>query len=62
MKFFTILFVILLVASVITGCFADYAPFLGKLATALMWLTIGAGVFMAVFIGIKIYKDIRGKK
>ncbi len=62
MKFFTILFVILLIGAVITNCFAGYAPFLGKLSTALMWLTIGVGVVMAVFIGLKIYKDIKGKR
>lgn len=29
MKYFTNLFVVLLICSVITGCFADYAPLLG---------------------------------
>lgn len=62
MKFFVILFAVLFVARVITGCFVGYAPFIGQLTTALTWLTIGAGVFMAIFIGIKIYKDIKDKK
>lgn len=62
MKFFTILFAVLFVARVIIECFVGYAPFIGKLATSLTWLTIGAGILMVVFIGIKIFKDITGKK
>ena len=55
MKFFTILFIVFLIAYVIASCFVGYLPFLGKLATVLMWLTVGAGVLMAVFLGIHIY-------
>ncbi len=62
MKFFTILFIVFLIAYVIASCFVGYLPFLGKLATVLKWLTVGAGVLMAVFIGIHIYKEIRGNK
>lgn len=58
MKFFTILFVILLIACVLTSCFVGYAPFLGKLSKALIGLTVGAGVIMAAFI----IRDFKGKK
>lgn len=54
MKFFTILFIALLIARVIIGCFVGYAPFFGKLTTALTWLTVGAGILMSVFVVLKI--------
>lgn len=58
MKFFTILFVVLLIGAVISSCFVGYLPFLGKLSKALIGLTVGAGVGMVAFI----IKDIIGKK
>ena len=58
MKFFTILFVVLLIGAVISSCFAGYAPFLGKLSKALIGLTVGAGVGMVLFIA----KEIKNKK
>lgn len=60
--FFVIAFIVLLLARIIFEYFAAAVPVFGELLTALTWLTVAAGIFAAVFIGVKIYKEIKGKK
>ncbi len=57
--FSIILFIVLVIVRVTVGSYADSVPFLTAYLTPLTWLCVGAGVLMAVFIGIKIYKAIK---
>lgn len=60
--FLTFLFIALLVGSIATGYFASSVPFLGALKVPCAILCAVAGVVWALFISIRIYNDIRGKK
>ena len=58
MKFFVIL-EILLIAARVAVSFFDVVP--GAAATALTWACVVVGIIALIFIGIRIYKDLRAK-
>lgn len=60
--FFIIAFVISLLARILFGAFIDSVPVFEKLLTPFTWLTVIFAILAAVFIGIKIYKELAGKK
>ena len=60
--FFIISFVVSLLARILFGAFVDSVPVFAKLLTPLTWLTVIFAILAAVFIGIKIYKELAGKK
>ena len=59
MKFFVILELILIAARV-TVSFFDVVP--GAAQTALTWACVVVGIIAAVFVAVRIYKEIKGKK
>ena len=60
--FFIIAFIVTLLARILFGEFVDKVAVFAKLLAPLTWLTVGFGIFSAVFIGIEIYNKITGKK
>lgn len=60
--FFIICFIITLFARILFGEFADKVSVFNKLLTPLTWLTVVFAILAAVFIAIKIYKEITEKK
>lgn len=60
--FFIIAFVTSLFARILFGAFVDKVSVFERLLTPLTWITVGFAVLAAVFIGIKIYKEIVSKK
>ncbi len=60
--FFIVGFIVTLFARILFGAFVDKVAVFDKLLTPLTWVTVWFGVLAAVFIGIKIYKEIAGKK
>lgn len=60
--FFIIGFIISLIARILFNAFVDNVPVFAKLLTPLTWLTVIFAILAAVFIGIKIYKELAGKK
>ncbi len=59
--FFIIAFIISLFARVLLGAFSDKVSVFPKLLTPLTWVTVVLGILAAVFVGIKIYKEIKRK-
>lgn len=57
-----IIFMILFVGNFIVQYFAHAVPLLGAIATPLIIICVIEGLITAAFIGVKIYKDLRGKK
>lgn len=57
-----ILFIMLFIGSFVVQYFARSVPFLGAIATPLIVICVIVGLILAVFVGIKIYNDVRGKK
>lgn len=60
--FLTILFIILLFGSIAARYFAYAVPFLGAITTPLIIICIVVGAVWVLFIGIRIYNDLKGKK
>ena len=59
--FFIIAFICSLFARILFGAFVDKVSVFERLLTPLTWVTVGFGVLAAVFIAIKIYKEINHK-
>lgn len=59
MKFFVIIELLLIAARVAVSFFPDVVP--AAAATALTWACVLVGVIALVFVGVRIYKDLRGK-
>ena len=57
-----ILFIVLFIGSFIVQYFAHVVPFLGAIATPLIIICVIVGLILAVFVGIEIYNNVRGKK
>ena len=60
--FLTLLLIVLIIGRVAAGFFAHAVPFLGAIATPLIVICVIVGLILAVFVGIEIYTEIRGKK
>lgn len=60
--FLIILLIILIIGRVAAGYFAGSMPFLGALVIPLSVICAGIGVFLAIFLGIEIFNNVRGKK
>ena len=60
--FFIIGFIVSLIARILFGAFVDEVSVFAKLLTPFTWLTVIFAILAAVFIGIKIYKEITEKK
>ncbi len=60
--FFIISFIVSLIARILFGAFVDEVSVFAKLLTPFTWLTVIFAILAAVFIGIKIYKEITEKK
>lgn len=58
MKFFVVL-EIFLIAARITVSFFDVVP--GSAQTALTWACIVIGIIALVFVGVRIYRDLKGR-
>lgn len=59
--FFIISFIISLIARILFGAFVDEVSVFSKLLTPFTWLTVIFAILAAVFIAIKIYKEIKKK-
>lgn len=59
--FFIVGFIISLIARILFGAFADRVSVFIKLLTPFTWLTVIFAILAAVFIAIKIYKEIKKK-
>ena len=59
MKFFVIIELLLIAARVAVSFFPDVVP--AAASTALTWACVVVGVITLVFVGVRIYKDLRGK-
>ena len=59
--FFIIALIVTLFARLLFGAFVDKVAVFAKLLAPLTWLTVGFGIFSAVFIGIEIYNKIKRK-
>lgn len=57
-----ILFSILFVGCFITRYFAHAVPFLGEITTALIIICVVVGALLVLFVSIRIYNDVHGKK
>ncbi len=57
--FLIILELVLVGVRVAAECFSERIPFLGKLAVPLTWVCVILGIVCLVFIGIKIYREIK---
>lgn len=57
-----IIFIVLFIGSFIVQYFAHSVPFLGAIATPLIIICVIEGLILVIFVGIKIFTDIRGKK
>lgn len=57
-----IIFIMLFIGSFVVQYFAHFVPFLGAIATPLIVICVIVGLILAVFVGIKIYTETRGKK
>lgn len=57
-----LIFIALFIGSFIVQYFAHAVPFLGAIATPLIIICVVVGLLLAIFVGIKIYKDIGHKK
>lgn len=60
--FLTIFFVIMLIGRIAAGYFSAKVPFLGKICTALTWVTVIVGILALAFIIAELIKKFRGKK
>ncbi len=59
--FFIIAFIVMLFTRLLFGAFVDKVAVFAKLLAPLTWVTVGFGIFSAVFIGIEIYNKIKRK-
>lgn len=59
--FFIISFVVSLLTRILFGAFVDKVSVFDKLLTPLTWVTVGFAILAAVFVGIKIYKEVKRK-
>ncbi|MDE7439923.1 MAG: hypothetical protein K2N23_05415 [Clostridia bacterium] len=60
--FFTLLLICLIVACTVTSFYAAALPILGKIYIALLIACIVAGIVWVIFLAIKIYNELKGKK
>ena len=60
--FFIIALIVTLFARLLFGAFVDKVAVFAKLLAPLTWVTVGFGILAAVFIAIKIYNEVKGKK
>lgn len=60
--FLTLLLIALIIGRIAAGYFAHVVPFLGALTFPLTVICIIIGILLMLFVGIKIYNDIRSKK
>ena len=59
--FFILGCIVSLLARILFGVFVDKVSIFDKLLTPLPWVTVGFGILAAVFIGIKIYNEVKKK-
>lgn len=59
--FFIIAFIVSLFARILFGVFVDKVTFFARLLTPLTWVTVVFAILAAVFIGLKIYNEVKKK-
>lgn len=59
--FFIIAFILSLFARILFGVFVDKVTFFSRLLTPLTWVTVVFAILAAVFIGLKIYNEVKKK-
>lgn len=59
--FFIIAFIVSLFARILFGVFVDKVTFFSRLLTPLTWVTVVFAILAAVFIGLKIYNEVKKK-
>lgn len=57
--FLILLFIGLLIFRIAAGFFVEQVPFFAALITPLTWLCVASGIAAAIFVGIKVWKEIQ---